>query len=349
VLSHIDGGVKIISELQSTSNSNSPTANSSVLTISPIPYVHLRTLNLIFIRLDEQATMLAYNRDRQLLSEALDDAASGYNSEVPLAFSSLEEARNALDHIRTFGIRFLRSIYTKGTTPPYSEKVKLSLQLLRSVCLMRLKQWSSAFQFLTQSNSNSIQNKTEAGIMLLKMHRIFMGVSLSVDHERALTDEMVWDEYVHQFEAMVTHATSIIEKHASSTPSRTRQRQSTFSLDTGIIFLLYMVSVKCRDSRIRRLAIQLMKASDRQESVWNSELTARVAERVIAIEEEGLGLGGYGTNFKFLKPSEIPGSNRITGVEITWELEEKRARLRYCKIGSDAGEMRGVFEERLEW
>lgn len=45
---------------------------------------------------------------------------------------------------------------------------------------------------------------------------------------------------------------------------------------------------KCRDARLRRKAIELLRESEREEGVSNSLMAARVAESLVEIEEEGL-------------------------------------------------------------
>ncbi|KAI1613157.1 hypothetical protein EDD37DRAFT_626740 [Exophiala viscosa] len=59
----------------------------------------------------------------------------------------------------------------------------------------------------------------------------------------------------------------------------------TFTMSSGVIPHLYMASARCRDPVIRRQALRLLRASNRREGLWDSQLTARVAERVMLIEE----------------------------------------------------------------
>ncbi|KAL1839196.1 hypothetical protein VTJ49DRAFT_1785 [Mycothermus thermophilus] len=67
-----------------------------------------------------------------------------------------------------------------------------------------------------------------------------------------------------------------------------RHIKPSFSADLGIVPPLYVVATKCRDPRLRRQAIRLLRSSARREGMWDSELTARIAMWIAEVEEEGL-------------------------------------------------------------
>jgi hypothetical protein len=387
--------VKIISELQDTPNSNS----SFLLTNTP--YIPLPTLNLLFIRLDTQASTIAADRSRHLLSPTLDYGASGYAQDIPEGFSSFEEARNSLDYMRTFAVR---ATYTAGIPTAMSEslavfdaaKVRMTLEIVRSVVALRMKQWNVAFDafvaltsntntFISTPNTNSESNgrartkkemteeqrelweMEQEGIHILKLHAVTMGTNFEVDFERAMSDETVWDNFNLQFEAVVEHAEQIVHRTYSTTPlesnvaspklscsssydgsnggsgvngvnrnrdGKSRARKVTFNIDTGIIPPLYFVAVKCRHSLIRRRAIACLNVTERQEGIWNSRLTARVAERVMEIEE-GVEAGEQAC---FEAATQLLGENLVAGVEVKFHGEERKAWLRYRRIRNREGE-----------
>lgn len=339
-LSHIEGGVKIISELQL---GEKPT---DVWSISSIPYATPSILNPIFIRLDRQASEVVYGRKRLLLDKVLDDKVSGYHEDVPVTFKSLEQARNSLDHMRTFSMRFIQSAVSQ---PSWSDPVKKAhtLQVLKTLSSIRLQQWSTAFNAFTQDISVFDKAGQEA-IHVLKMHRIVTGVVMTVDEERSFADETVWDQYRPQFERIISHASSIIGLHPESYEQEQR-RWSSLSLDLGIGFPLYFVASKCRDGALRWKAIELLKAVDRQEGLYNTHLVAVIAQHLVEVEERGL--GGEG---EFLRACEVPRENRLGGTEIRLE-SDRRVHLthsRYGKreIGGDGYEGgKAVVEEWFEW
>ena len=154
-----------------------------------------------------------------------------------------------------------------------------------------------------------------------------------IDYARAVIDEMIWDDLIPFFAEIVSLAGGFVACSTSATslaPLNTpNQKRVVFNLDTGIIVPLYFIAGKCRDSRIRRKAIELLRASEKHEGVSNTLMTAKVAERLVDIEEKGmLDRGGEGR-----APQFVGMERGVSGVEIRFEGEGKRAWLRYSKPG----------------
>ena len=143
---------------------------------------------------------------------------------------------------------------------------------------------------------------------------------------------MVWDEYYQEFETIVEQAEIILQLSPIS-------KRPSFTLDTEVIMPLASVIIKCRDRQVRRKAIALLRSTHRQEGVWNSLLIARVTERVMEIEEDGLD-GEMGTAMS------IPRWNRVE-FQIKLDNENRRANLQYEKFKEDGGMETG--DEWLEW
>lgn len=61
-----------------------------------------------------------------------------------------------------------------------------------------------------------------------------------------------------------------------------------FHTGLGILPILFSTITKCRDPKIRNRALRLMQSRHVQEGLWNSTLTAKVAGRVIELEEAHL-------------------------------------------------------------
>ncbi|KAN0102094.1 hypothetical protein V8E51_012604 [Hyaloscypha variabilis] len=386
-LKHVDAGIKIISELSST---QSP----SNLSVSANPYTPLSTLNRLFIRLETQAGTVTFGRKRRLISSPYDLGPEGFGSEIPSTFTSLEQARNALEYIRIVGSQAPRiyfrlsegefwssprtknenentvatpfitqSFITKPTPPSPLEaaKTEVAIELIRSSAALRLRQWSSAFASLLASHpapDSTPLNK--ATIALIKLHKIIMDISFKIDYWRALNDEMVWDEHLLEFsevvslaEEFILYSTPPVSPHSQSRSqshirSQVQNRQVIFNLDVGLIVPLYFVIGKCRSHALRTKAIELLRRSERQEGVSNSLMAARMAERLVELEEEG----GNGDGW-------VPKERRISGIEVRFPSEvgegERGAWVRYQiprgrdpRSGEKVGEGKTV-EEWVEW
>lgn len=119
-----------------------------------------------------------------------------------------------------------------------------------------------------------------------------------------------------------------------------------FSLDMGVLHLLYYVAVRCRVTATRRRAVTLLqRAQARREGVWDGVATALVAGRVVAMEEERskrqgvvkVDAGGDGSIC-------IPASARVRSIWTETDLEKRTVMLR-------CGWQQGVqsSEELLTW
>ena len=118
-------------------------------------------------------------------------------------------------------------------------------------------------------------------------------------------------------------------------------KQNLFSLDLGIIAPLYIVISRCRDPAIRRRGLQLLASCNRREGIWDSTLSARVAERIIAIEEDGA------TSHPVLYASQIPEHARIRDLKPTFGVE-REGLIRYTKSVDCVGP-NDEYEEIVEW
>ncbi|KAK0649966.1 hypothetical protein B0T16DRAFT_326704 [Cercophora newfieldiana] len=95
--------------------------------------------------------------------------------------------------------------------------------------------------------------------------------------------EVRWDHQLAAFEKIVTLATELARNTKSPMPF-------FMSLEPGITLPLYLTCTRCRHPVVRRLALTLLRSLNRQEGIWNCAIAAKVAEQVILVEEEGLGI-----------------------------------------------------------
>lgn len=313
-------------------------ASTSSLEIATNAYVPLSTMNLVFIRLDSQAAQLGSSRVRRLLSPALDDKERGYQAEIPLAFSSIEQARNMLDHIWADCDRGLQGEKFADEPGGPTPTLEISLKLVRDFSTVRLRQWSQAFDNFFRLHPHEFDDDDQEFIHIVKIHRILIEIFFGMNLVHAIVDEKFWDNYYVEFDTIMTHATAVAKR-----PKHTRSKgtpKPAFSLDTGIILPLYFVATKCRHPTIRRKAIALLKSTPRQEGVLNSMLTGRVAERLVEIEEEGLGHIGCA--------EDIPHWVRLAGADVKFDPSGRRAFLQYIRNSSE-GSGKDTVEEWIEW
>ncbi|XMA13975.1 hypothetical protein WAI453_006766 [Rhynchosporium graminicola] len=334
-LSHINGGMKIIEKIVETSGMpvapkfpdtlspssyQSPPSSTSSLSISQNPYVPLSSLSLVFIEFYVQASGLTSNRNHVRLTRKFDMPSSDYGFNIPAEFSSADEACLALDYIRTTGIRMSDTALRKQTSANLKER-RVTLDQVHTFSSTRMKEWSRALgRFLT--TNPDMEN--ERSILMLKMHHTFMGINTAVGRIGLVPDECVFDSFITMFKRIVELCSKIIA--AESNLERPRR---IFCLDTGIITALFIVATKCRDGPTRWKAHEILISSDRQEGILNSILTARVAKRVIEIEETGLKQPVFA--------ADLPGFRRLAGVEVDFGQDSKQATVRLLRRSPLAG------------
>jgi hypothetical protein len=117
--------------------------------------------------------------------------------------------------------------------------------------------------------------------------------------------------------------------------------------DAGIVLPLWFVATKCRVSSIRWKAIELMRRTERQEGLWNSILTALVAERLIMLEEESM--GGRAGEVGVQEGIRIEKAKRIKGAMASLDMEERRACVRFGRMKDENAEWKIGTMEEMEW
>jgi hypothetical protein len=96
-----------------------------------------------------------------------------------------------------------------------------------------------------------------------------------------------WTLYQTPFDRHTAHFARIIRSAGEVLlPSMIQGCPLSFSVNLGLIPLLFYVARLCREPRLRRQAVVLLKACPRIEGLWNAREAAAVAEFVIALEEQ---------------------------------------------------------------
>lgn len=100
------------------------------------------------------------------------------------------------------------------------------------------------------------------------------------------SDEMSIDAFLEDFEQILDESEELLafELQPGSERSPVLVRSSL-----GWIPPLFMVATKCRASRLRRRALELLHGSRRRERLWNSCIASMLAETIIGIEDNPVG------------------------------------------------------------
>ncbi|KAH7391276.1 hypothetical protein BKA64DRAFT_98984 [Cadophora sp. MPI-SDFR-AT-0126] len=164
-----------------------------------------------------------------------------------------------------------------------------------------LAAWTSTFKpLLTFSLAMGRQEAISA--LTLTISTIASQISLRAAF---FTNELSFDVFLPEFQQIVSQATILLETqraHDLATYSQASKSSSShhvtnpntpkggpmmrFAFDIGIIPPLYLVMIKCRDRRLRRQALHLLKEYPRREGVWDTVAVVHLGRWVIGLEEE---------------------------------------------------------------
>ena len=237
--------------------------------------------------------------------------ALGLGPDVPRVFSSLEEARNNLDYYWNRSEQALMDPTHNQSPQMIGPLVEERQRLSNAVA-----KWNSAFRTFLRNVGKSLDRRGLQAARTIEISHIFLTIFL--DFERIdLEDQTSWDRYCPQFERIVELAALIVESYTEPT----NNQGPTYCMDMNIVAPLYAVAHRCRHPVIRRKAVALLYAASRQEGIWESRMTAAAAERVIEMEEAGLG--------NITCCQDIPRWNRVTDVIVQFDGEGRLSALTY--------------------
>lgn len=194
---------------------------------------------------------------------------------------------------------------------------------------------------------NGTPTPAAQGYLILKLWRTTINVLLNVELQFG---ELGWDDFEADFSTLVSTAEKFVKNSALqdgtlSLPSNGKLAtcKPTQSFSIGIITPLFLTATRCRDPDIRRSACEVLKACNRSESMWNSTLAAMVCERIIELEEAGLG--------NVSSSAQVPLEARILGMDIAFG-PDRQGRIKYYQYSALAAESVDnckSFEEQISW
>ena len=286
---HLLSGSSILSDWLSTNDQKT----SSLVRNELLP---------IFIRLNIQVKTLVEYPFPPL---NLDDAKS---NSLPKCFSNLQDARASLytqmnrilDFIQTdetflyktpdLPDHILSEVFASAEEQNRDETFRFSPRRStaeigaaheeKSRMLGILEGWKAVFDAFILQSSSQMGRRELGGVILLQIHYISAWIAISTCHSRL---QSVFDAYKPQFEKIVSLAKSLV---AAGDTEGSYFGKTNFWVDMGVIGPVYLAATRCRDPYVRREAVEILRLP-RREGAWDSEATAKVADRIIALEEAG--------------------------------------------------------------
>jgi Fungal specific transcription factor domain len=292
-LVHLHHGRRIL-KLQYGLKAN--TAASNLLYLPPQTRTVDEELVYSFGQIDLQATNFGGGKPQFTFVDHPDKLDPSEHI-VPDAFTSVEDAGRYIMILMNDCWR-LMGLLPDNTKLNYAnaEAVNHRFRLLASC-----ERWEQAFHKgnFPHPSAESARNPDSRKAVILQMHHALITIKVSVC--LSYPDEMGFDSLLPYYSKIISLASGLFPN------------LPTFNLDTVIIHPVFSAAIHCRHPVMRRRAVDILRRSGR-EGLWDSRMTALVAEEVIQHEE---GHAGYCYDDQASLPADlqladiIPRESRI--------------------------------------
>ncbi|GES58525.1 hypothetical protein ATEIFO6365_0004067600 [Aspergillus terreus] len=194
-------------------------------------------------------------------------------------FRSLD---HAADQLQTLLARVMRLRHTEQQMSPTERTTSLSPSSRKDIVLDQLETWSALFENTLQQDS-AWATASGPDHPLVSLLRLQHTIACMLLRTCGPGRELDYDSFLPQFQQGVAWAADVAAAHERYAGPL----KPTFTPETGIVPVLYIIGVKCRHPVVRRQVLGILRRRPIREAVWDSICAARVVERVIEIEEGG--------------------------------------------------------------
>jgi hypothetical protein len=275
------------------------------------------------MRLDVQATLYLSMR-----TPGLTFYTAAMDSILPHSFRDLTQARDLVNSWTGRLYHYIRTVadnyrYGSHDGVPLEELAKAQ-ELERTMIELERLLWD----FMHKSTSR-LTTREQLGLGMLRSHtiinRIFAATCLQ-------TDSRAFDRFLPEFEDVLTICLHILASDvehraapggtSSEFDDVTARRLLSVSLDEGLLHPLCEIAANCRDSRVRRRALDALRRLPIGEGNWHIETTIRTCEMIIEYEERG-------SPRECPSCEDIPEWCRVQGLSFDgWEVHEGRRQVK---------------------
>lgn len=265
----------------------------------------------------------------------------GIDGDMPSVFDTVEDARvwheilvksmlNSV--IECHKIRMTNASYSKEHGKSGTAKVDLVsyMTYVRQDLVAKFEHWYDAFKPLLQESEDS---PGYAAAIALELR--YKASSKPLAGTLGL-EESSFDDYHAEFATAIQLASKLVAYEKSH--YRESKNIATFTIDGSIVPSLYVVSIKCRNSRIRREAVRLLRDHPRREGLWDSALIARIGKLSIDIEEKGA-----------MSDGSIPECARIMGVRALSNMVDRSGTMTYTQKKTNESSEPVIIERSVDF
>ncbi|KEF56422.1 uncharacterized protein A1O9_08003 [Exophiala aquamarina CBS 119918] len=197
----------------------------------------------------------------------------------------------------------------KALEPEWEERIDFPAALIaQQVYLVAwLKRWLRTYTLLFDNQSSQPFHAQTPRFRILKAQTLIMYIAVS--NVKPPT-QVTYDTYAPEFEEIIRCAEAVLSPNAPASQAATSRSLLAYSPVPGIIHPLCFTARKYRDSVSRRRAIHLLRQAG-IEGPFQGDFEARVAARLVEIEEGRKPFKAVLTPAEVLLPSDIPDRKRV--------------------------------------
>ncbi|KAJ4320137.1 hypothetical protein N0V84_006024 [Fusarium piperis] len=219
---------------------------------------------------------------------------------------------------------------------PVSTREHTSQQLIKA----KLAQWLNMFEAFNKVQPCRGSGDLEKAYQVLRVNHTMATIMADTCLH---SDESIYDSYTDRFLLLITQLTRLWVVSAETEDFSLNwdlMYMPRSIIDIGWIAPLYFTAVKCRVHRIRLQAIKLLPCSGHREGIWDSNIAACVARKVMEMEEgdfyQGLDLQDDFAVETLPQPQDLalpllPESRRLNEVELELSGAPMDRMLLFCK------------------
>ncbi|KAH8587677.1 hypothetical protein B0O99DRAFT_392445 [Bisporella sp. PMI_857] len=284
-----------------------------------------------------EETAYSFNRMDTLGSttSALYETQALLSPDVPHAFDSMTHAKRNIEAIVPNILRLIRRHLQYDPRPQlnlpisyaFPDDIPKTVVKRWAELKAKLQSWLDAFNDLIPRISPLDTRRQIAlhTLMILYWHCfLWLGTAFA-------SVQTAFDSYLAVFDTI----TSLGEKVVAMQPER-QKKWYFFTADVPFIQPLFYVAQKCRDGKIRRRAVKVLKLAG-SEPVLEGESMAAIGEWIIKTEEEGLPLGLVGCSDR-LSEGFIEERWRLRGANISIDPVGKKFDVSCVRVGENGAE-----------
>ncbi|PVH82471.1 hypothetical protein DL98DRAFT_456481 [Cadophora sp. DSE1049] len=327
-LAHLESGLKILGSM----GFNKPDVDTGLIDERGRRLDH-HTIVPLFCRLDMQASTY-FPRRHLYCDSAFEDQDFLTESPVPMVFSSIIEANNSLQSQVYTVVRYTQLVRQYRESALLDPDRSVTSQLPKRLLVAQIEYTKQLGCWLTTMNAFLKEPKVALTpqdlrcAVLLKMQQITINIMLA---STIFNDQTEYDDLTAEFERVTVLAASLLKVPASEEAAQ----RPYCSFDMTVIPSLYNAACRCRDPIVRRKAIALLSNSARREGMWDSDVSAAISQRIMEIEEAGLGM--------ISSAQSVPMEARIHILDKSFVSGERK-----CFVSFQKGKT-GLIKEWIRW